>query len=611
MSLRPRSSTAGIAGKRRRAALLLAASFVLLCTGPILAQTASQVTPRSFEPIVQGPGRAVVIPAGTGPMAPAGAEQLTVRIGGVSVEGGLPALAEDTARIGAELGGKTVTAAELFAVASRLQAAYAAKGYALVRVVLPAQRLVDGATLRLVVIDGFLERVDTTQLPDNIRQRVADLLAPLVGQHQLINAVIERQLLLAGDLPGTVLRSTLSTGAQTGGSVLTIEARYKPVTGSIGTDNRLSDPLGTYNTSVGMEFNSMLGLGELVYLRASGAPRLDADGGFFTDTPRNRTLAGGITLPFGNDGWSLNLEGTISRTAPEAGAGGLAFLSDFTRYSARLNYPLIRSRDLTVNLNAAFDAQNEELSLARLGGFTVSQDRLRVLRVGADLSWSGPGDALITAGVTGSLGINGLGARSAAIAALSLTPLSRQGADADFHKLEVDLGYRQPIAEHLIFDLRARAQTSFGQPLLNSEQIGLASTAGLSSFASGLMQGDDGFVVRAEAQFPFTLPFELPFALPQMPAQQGTGLPDPDTTRGGVLISPYLFGAYGGVALHQPTVLEAGWTQGASYGAGLRLGAAEQASFNALNLNLEYGRTDRFGAGVNEDRFTFSAALQF
>src|SRR5690606_36883149 len=100
------------------------------------------------------------------------------------------------------------------------------------------------------------------------------------------------------------------------------------------------------------------------------------------------------------------------------------------------------------------DAQNEELSLARLGGFTVSQDRLRVLRVGADLSWSGPGDALITAGVTGSLGINGLGARSAAIAALSLTPLSRQGADADFHKLEVDLGYRQPIAEHLIFDLR-------------------------------------------------------------------------------------------------------------------------------------------------------------
>jgi hypothetical protein len=121
------------------------------------------------------------------------------------------------------------------------------------------------------------------------------------------------------------------------------------------------------------------------------------------------------------------------------------------------------------------------------------------------------------------------------------------------------------------------------------------------------MQGDDGFVVRAEAQFPLT----LPFALPDFPAQQGTGLPADDMTRGALTVSPYLFGAYGGVRLHQPTALEAGWAQGASYGAGLRIGAAEQASFNATNFNLEYGRTERFGNGPNADRFTLSAALQF
>ncbi|WFU05259.1 ShlB/FhaC/HecB family hemolysin secretion/activation protein (plasmid) [Rhizobium sp. CB3171] len=595
----------------RRAALLAGAAIMLFSVGPVLAQTASQVTPQTFEPQLQKQARGIVIPEGAGQTAPSGAEKLNVHIGSVVIEGGLPALAEDAVKLKAELAGKTVTAADLFAATTRLQAVYAAKGYPLVRVLLPAQRLVNGATLRIAVIDGFLERIDTSHLPDNIRERVAKLLAPLVGKRSITNAEIERRVLLAGDLPGAVLRSTLSRGTTAGGSVLTIEARYKPVLFSLNTDNRQSDQLGKYNTGMGIDFNSVFGFGELIYLRASGAPRFDGDTGFFSGSPRNRMLAGGVTVPLGNDGLSLNLEATASRTAPEAEAGSNAFQSDFTRYSARLNYPLIRSRNLTLNLTGAFDAQDEELSAINLGGVALSKDRLRILRTGADISWYVFGDSLFSAGLTGSFGINGLGARSAADAAASDTPLSRQGADDDFQKLELTLGYRQPVAEHLTFDLGATAQTSFGQPLLNSEQIGLASTTGLSTFPSGLMQGDDGFVVRAEAQFPFTMPFSLPFALPAFPAQQGTGLPADGASSGAFLVSPYLFGAYGGVLLHDPTALETAWTQGASYGAGLRLGAAEQASFNSTTLSLEYGRTERFGDGSNDNRFTLSAAFQF
>src|SRR5262249_27232550 len=153
------------------------------------------------------------------------------------------------------------------------------------------------------------------------------------------------------------------------------------------------------------------------------------------------------------------------------------------------------------NLTGAFDAQQEEQSAIDLGGVPISKDRLRILRTGADLSWYVFDDSLLSAGLTGSFRLHGLGARRAADAAARDTPLSRQGANDDFQKLEVTLGYRQPVAEHLTFDLAADAQTSFGQPLLNSEQIGLATTTGLSTFPSGLMQGDDGFVIRAEAQF--------------------------------------------------------------------------------------------------------------
>jgi hemolysin activation/secretion protein len=598
----------------RRIWIILAGSTVcMLCAGSAVAQTASQVTPQTFEPQTQRSrvGGGVVIPDGAGPIAPDGAETLEVEISGVDVEGGLAELAAETAKIVAELSGKTVSAAKLFEAAGDLQAAYAEKGYGLMRVVLPAQRLTNGAVLRLVVIDGFIEEIDTSNLPENIRDRVTHMLAPIAGRRAITNSEIERRLLLAGDTPGTVMRSTLSKGNKPGGSILTIEARYKPVTGSLSVDNSLSDALGNYNLALGTEFNSLLGFGELFYLRADGAPSFDSDGDFFSNAPRNRALSGGVIVPLGIDGLTFNLEGTLARTAPEATANGPAFLSDLTRTSARLVYPVIRSRDFMLNVKGVFDVQDETLSLRNGGGITISQDRLRVLRAGADFSWYAPGDALIFGSLTGSFGIDGLGARNQSDAAASGTTLSRQGADADFHKLDIMLGYRQPVAEHLVLDFKARAQTSFGEPLLNAEQIGLASSGGLSSFPLGSVQGDSGFALRWEAQFPFATAVTLPFTVPDFPKQQGTGLPQGSETSGALYISPYVFGAYGGVKLYEPTVLERGFSRGAAYGVGLRLGVAGQSSFNSVTLNLEYGRAERFGNGANDNRFTLSTAFQF
>ncbi|MFA7751987.1 POTRA domain-containing protein, partial [Klebsiella pneumoniae] len=162
-----------------------------------------------------------------------------------------PALADRTRAIAGRLEGRTVSAAELFTAARDLEQAYAAAGYALVRVVLPAQALRDGGDLRLLVIDGLIERVETGGLPPEIRERIAAILAPLVGVRGVTLASIERKLLLAGDTPGTVLRSTLAPGSSPGASTLIIEARYKPVTGQIGIDNTLSDSLGRYTTSFG------------------------------------------------------------------------------------------------------------------------------------------------------------------------------------------------------------------------------------------------------------------------------------------------------------------------------------------------------------------------
>ena len=388
---------------------LIAAAALAATAGAALAQTASQITPRTYEPELQKEGRGgIVIPEGAGQAAPEGAEKLKVLIAQVDIEGGLVALSGEAEKLSAELSGKTVTAADLFAAAQRLEQAYAAKGYGLVRVVLPAQRLTDGATLKLVVIDGFIEQIDTSHLPQNIKARADSLLERLVGKKGIRNAEIERQLLLAGDLPGTVLRSTISRGTEKGGSVLTIEARYKPVTGSLGVDNSLSDQLGVYNVQTGLTFNSVLGLGETIYLRASGRPVFDGDSGFLSNAPRNRSLAGGVVVPLGTDGLTFNLEGTLSRTTPEASSTGLIYQSDFSRISARLAYPVVRSRDFTLNFSGVFDAQDEAVTLVNLST-GISQDRLRVFRTGPDFLWYLKGDALLFGSLTGSFGIDGLG----------------------------------------------------------------------------------------------------------------------------------------------------------------------------------------------------------
>src|SRR3546814_11674392 len=76
-----------------------------------------------------------------------------------------------------------------------MEARAARAGHTLTRVLVPAQDLRDGATLRLVVVEGFIERVDTDRVPPLVRKRVAALLAPLVGRDDVTLPMIERRLL--------------------------------------------------------------------------------------------------------------------------------------------------------------------------------------------------------------------------------------------------------------------------------------------------------------------------------------------------------------------------------------------------------------------------------
>ncbi|HVV94235.1 MAG TPA: ShlB/FhaC/HecB family hemolysin secretion/activation protein [Hyphomicrobiales bacterium] len=573
----------------RAVSLALAVAALALGAPAAVAQTASQLTPRSFEPQPPGGGATIVFSGQPGLETPPGAERLTVTVGRVTVDGAFPELDAANKAFVARLAGRRIPASEIFAATRALEAAYAQAGYVLARVVLPQQQLRNGGSLRIVVVDGFIERADVSRVPERVRGRVAAVVAPLVGQRHLTIGVIERRLLIAGDTPGVGLRSALSRGTATGATVLTIEGTYSPAYGMIDADNTLASALGRTTTGVGVDLNSVLGLGESAYLRVTGhlaGNDQNGLGGLGTDHPRYGALAGGVWMPIGTDGLKFNLEAVETRATLKAPAAP-EFATVFDRVTALLRYPWIRSRTLDVGTEASFDVENETASLVTpIASLPVWEDAVRVARLSGDVTWhTGWGGTLFAKAIL-SFGIDAFGARDGTPA----LPLSRAGASPDFQKFEALVDYSQPLLPHLAMNLYARGQTSFGQPLVLAEQIGLASFQELSTFDAGTLGGDSGWVVRAELNSPWSATLDAV----------------------ALQVVPYAFGATGMLFLANPSALEHGTVRVSSIGVGVRLGSTVVVQgLPQAALTLEYGRRFRSDQLPDDNRFTLVSSTRF
>lgn len=562
-----------------RSRLLSAALLLALAGLPApfaAAQTAAQLTQDSYAPGAQRLTGAVEFSGAPGLAAPPGAERLTIRLTGVEVTPALPGSAAGIARLQQRLTAGRIPVSEIFAAAAELESGLAEAGLVLARVVIPAQTLNDGGRLRLAMVDGFVEAVDVSAAPAALQPRLAALTAPLVGQRGVTLSQIERRLLIAGDTYGLALGSALAAGGQPGGTVIMLDPQFRSTTGFVALDNGLSRGLGRLNAAAGAEFNGWLGMGEVVYLRASGHP----GGNWIGDLPQQRTLSLGAVLPLGHDGLTFGVELTRSQTRNGAVTAGSA--SDFRRASLRLFYPLIRGSTRNLALRGALDLQDDRQDLLTLAGpIGISQDRSRVLRLGADgdLLLGGAGLRL---GGTLSLGLGGR------VGTLAL-PLSRAGAAPRFAKLELNLGWQRGLGDNWALAVNGRAQVAGGQALLSGEQFGIGGLGALSAFDQGGLSGDSGWLLRAElARGHETAAFGQP-----------------------LMISPYVFGAAGAVHLARPQFGEFSRTAAASIGIGVDLTLVRDPRFSSTTLRMEYARGKREHGAAGTGRFNLTGSFRF
>ncbi|MEH6833027.1 MULTISPECIES: ShlB/FhaC/HecB family hemolysin secretion/activation protein [Falsihalocynthiibacter] len=542
-----------------------------------LAQTASEITPDTFQPPLQRLTGAIVFSGQSGTEAPAGSEKIEITLSGVDLQDGLRQMAKENAAFEARLTRGRIPVSELFEATADLEAAYANAGYVLARVVLPQQTLNNGGRLKVTVVNGFIEAIDSTNVAPNIRARLELLTAPLVDQPGLTRAELESQLLLAGDMPGVALQSALAAGELEGGAIIALDPEFRPFTGFIGFGNPYGEDLGGNSLNMGFEINSPFKFGETFYARLSGAP-----GAMETSDPRNRIFAIGAVVPLGYSGLTINVEATQSETNPD-----VAFFptqSTFERNAVRLAYPFIRSLDLNVSGLFALDMQTDQQSLR--SGPQIYEDRLSILRLGGTVSKIHDSGATSFLGLTVSQGIDAFGARVEGDAGYAP---SRAGANAIFTKLNGAFSYLSNLSESVMVAVYGRFQTSFGDPLPTSEQFSLVGPTELSAFDSGELRGDSGWVLHAEVS---TL---RQVSLGETP----------------LLASPYLFAGFGQAFTERPTFYEQSRVNAFVYGVGTDLFTVNESNFRSDSLRIEFGRGSRDDGKPDDYRFSITANSRF
>lgn len=539
------------------------------------AQTApSRTLPETIAPpAVQAADGEIALPATRLSAAPAGAEALSVRVDRVVVEGVAPEQAAAIRALVAPVEGRTVTVAALYAAAARIEALYARDGAILTRAVLPPQSLKDGAVVRIVVVEGFIESIDDSGVPAKVRGPIRERLARLVNAPGLRLAQIERQVLLAARVPGVNLRTTLVPGERPGAARLVLQVEHDALSVGLGADNTLSGAYDDWSLEARLTANSLFGTGEQVYALGATATDLVFSGGH----PYRRIAGAGLIAPLGADGLTAQVEYLHADTNPQTPRGALPVQGQFDRITARLSYPLVLTRRQMLSVSGGFEWIAERQT-ARGFDVKLSEDGLRVLTLGLEGGKAIGGEATVSSRIDLHQGLSALGARTPADARFSGTPLSRQGAKPDFTKLSASASFDRRLGGPFSARLVLRGQTGFGDALPSAMQFSLDNGEGVSGFDAGSINVDAGVTAR----------LELGALVPAV---------------GDVAARPYLFAAAGRGRLEKPTALEKARPDGWSAGAGVRAALTRRINFSAelahANSNLFDKTNTRLTASVN------------
>jgi len=393
------------------------------------------------------------------------------------------------------LTGPAVPVARIVAAREALLALYRGEGYVFSAVRAELAPGAAGATLSLVVTEGYISEVLLDGDIGPAGTQVLRFLRPLTEQRPITIAALERRLLLVQDIPGVAVRAVIRPGVGEPGALqLVAQLSRQWYGGFLSADNRGPRFAGPPQAIAVAGLNSVTAFGErtefLAYLANAG------------------------TVRFGQVAFETFIGGSGLKLRGYAGAGDSAPALDLARigyagttrvFGASLSYPVFRRRSYSLYALAMFDGYDNAIEIGPDDQKErVSDDQLRMVRLGLDgiavdtvLGTARPATNAFSLRVT--QGLNGFGAKS------NSNPIpGRIGSVVDFFKVSGEVSRTQTLyafGEASAIGLFGSVGFQWSRDVLPpSEKFFFGGLRYGRGFFNGEITGDRAFGATAELQ---------------------------------------------------------------------------------------------------------------
>lgn len=458
------------------AAALLASSQTAYAQQPAGGGQLQQIPPAALP---QRPGPDIRIEHPDAP-TDAVAEGARIRVNSLRVTGATLFPEDELIAAAGFTPGSDLTLPELRNLAAGITRFYNSRGYVLAQAYLPAQDVLEGA-VTIAVIEGRYGAINLRNqsgVSDDVARRIT---AGLNTGDPVAIAPLERRLLLLSDIPGVLVHSTLSPGAEVGAADLTVDlARAPRLSGSLEADNAGNRYTGAYRFGGSVNYANATGFGDLLSLRLLASTKGLAYGRAAWQAPLGDATVGVAYT---------HMQYELGREFRALDAGGTADI-----FSVFASYPLIRSRTANLYALASLDAKylTDEIGLVS----QVSDKEIQAVTLGLrgdsrDAFGGGGWNAGSLSWTSGDLNIESPLER----AADAMSARSQGG----FNKLQYAVSRLQAVSGPLSVYGAVRGQIATDN-LDSSEKMELGGAYAVRAYPEGEAYGDEGYVATIEAR---------------------------------------------------------------------------------------------------------------
>lgn len=366
--------------------------------------------------------------------------------------------------------------ARLADIAGKITDRYRRAGFILSYATVPPQDVRAGI-VRIKVVEGFVDTIEYEGASDSeatvraIMGRVADGRPLHIGK-------LERAIGLLRDLPGMTVGEIglVRSDNDPARHVLKVRLTRDRARALAYSDNRGTENGARARVYTSIALSSLAILGDELRFDLFAIP-----GNSF------RYFYGQASAfaPIGHDGLRIGLSAAAGDQYQRASIGRTDGTS--TTLTAHLSYPVVRRRSLTAVARLSIA---DWRSVSDLDDVRNQRDRLRVARIGLDLSREGTTRANAELSISQGLGFDDMTRKGDPLA-------SRSDASGRFTKAAFMLQLVRPLAEKYTLRLVMSGQVS-DRPLLSGEEFALGGNRIGRAYDFNALTGDHGFAGGAE-----------------------------------------------------------------------------------------------------------------